>query len=177
MTDTLVAAPAPLAAPPAGMAQKTEPAQKISAREAPGDGAPQRLATAESAAPEPRKSKTAPGPAATSKPKPETKTAKAETRPEPKPKPAGSAVGSRHKKIVLAFDGTSWVDVRDVDDKRLLYQSMTEGRSVTVEGKPPFRVFLGNAKAVRMYYSGKPVDVAAHQQGLYARFVLGQAEQ
>ena len=51
---------------------------------------------------------------------------------------------------------------------------MTEGRSVTVEGKPPFRIFLGNAKAVRIDYAGKPVNVAAYQDGLYARFTLGQ---
>ena len=83
VTDALAAAPAPVPAPVAGV-QKTEPAQKISDGEAPGEGAPQRVATAATAVPEPRKSKPAPGPEATPRPKPETKTAKAKSSGDPR---------------------------------------------------------------------------------------------
>ncbi len=127
-----------------------------------------------------------PEPKTTVEPKP-----KAEPKPQPKPKavvkkattsaaatetPRSTSTQSDTKHLILSFDGTSWVDVRDAKNQRLLYQSMTEGRTVTLEGSPPFRIFLGNAKAVRIRYDGRPIDVAAHQTGLYARFVLGQVQ-
>ncbi len=128
------------------------------------------------------------------KPEPKTKVEpkpKAAPKPQPKPKavvkkattsaaatetPRSTSTQSDTKHLILSFDGTSWVDVRDANNQRLLYQSMTEGRTVTLEGSPPFRIFLGNAKAVRIRYDGRPIDVAAHQTGLYARFVLGQVQ-
>jgi cytoskeleton protein RodZ len=75
------------------------------------------------------------------------------------------------------FDGVSWADVRDARRQRLVYQQFKAGQSATVAGVPPFKVYLSNAKAVRMRYAGEPYDVSAHQTGIYARFSVGTAVQ
>jgi len=117
---------------------------------------------------------TTPKPAAAPAPRatqPEAVTAKpaVKTAPRPKKKP----VAQTEQKIRLQFSDTSWVDVRDSNDKRLVYQSVTGGQDLILAGKPPFRIFLGNAGAVKMEYAGRPVDINAYQTGMYARFVLG----
>ena len=75
--------------------------------------------------------------------------------------------------LTFAFSDTSWVDVRDREDKRLMYKSYTTGDRETVSGFPPFRVFIGNASAVQMEYAGKPYDIMAHRNGMYAKFEIG----
>jgi cytoskeleton protein RodZ len=127
---------------------------------------------AETATPSPVSA--APKPAAAPAPRamqPEAVAAKpaVKTAARPKKKP----VAQTEQKIRLQFSDTSWVDVRDSDDKRLVYQSVTGGQDLTLAGKPPFRIFLGNAGAVKMEYGGRPVDINAYQTGMYARFVLG----
>jgi cytoskeleton protein RodZ len=75
-------------------------------------------------------------------------------------------------KIVLKFSESSWAEIRDASNERLLHQSFHAGREVEVVGMPPFSVFLGNAGGVRMEYNGRPFDITPHQTGLYARFVV-----
>lgn len=76
-------------------------------------------------------------------------------------------------RIVFQFDQSSWVDLRDARGERLLYRSFQPGRRIEVEGKPPFRVFLGNARAVQIEYSGKSITPDTRSERLYARFMLG----
>jgi len=83
------------------------------------------------------------------------------------PEPGGG------REIKLEFSASSWVDLRDADGKRLLYENINQGRQVTVDGKPPFSVFLGNAGGVQIEYEGKPFDFSAFHNGVYARFELG----
>ncbi len=72
--------------------------------------------------------------------------------------------------LTLAFTDRSWVEVRDAAGQRLLYRLANAGETHTVQGKPPFRLVLGNAPAVRVEFNGKPVDVASHTKGRTARF-------
>jgi len=76
--------------------------------------------------------------------------------------------------IVLFFDKGSWADVRDVNNKRLLYRAVSQGQVVELKGMPPFKLFIGNADGVRMEYRGKPYDLSEHITGVFARFVLGE---
>ena len=78
--------------------------------------------------------------------------------------------------IILDFDAASWVDLRDAEDKRLVYEHISQGRRITVEGMPPFSVFLGNAGGVRIEYEGNPFDFSKFTNGVYARFTLGNGE-
>jgi len=80
---------------------------------------------------------------------------------------------SNGRTVMFQFDASSWVDLRDADGKRLLYEHINQGRQVSVKGKPPFSVFLGNAEGVRIEYDGKPFDFSAYVNGVYARFSLG----
>ena len=78
--------------------------------------------------------------------------------------------------LTFEFTGTSWVDVRDATDRRLMFKSYTAGEYESVSGLRPFRVFIGNAMAVRMTYAGRDYDVLPHQNGIYAKFEIGQLE-
>ena len=75
--------------------------------------------------------------------------------------------------VKLKFNSGSWVDLRDANGQRLVYENVTEGREISVQGNPPFRVFLGNAEGVQIDYAGKPFDFSAFTNGVYARFELG----
>ena len=35
----------------------------------------------------------------------------------------------------------------------------------SLEGEPPYTVFIGNAKNVKVFYGGRPVDFSAHVNG------------
>ncbi len=77
--------------------------------------------------------------------------------------------------LVLEVSDDSWVDIRDSHNRRLLYETVASGRTVTLNGAPPFSVFLGNAQGVRLSYKGKNFDITPHRRGLVARFMLGEA--
>lgn len=74
--------------------------------------------------------------------------------------------------LVLYLDADSWLDVRDNSGKRLVYETVAGGRVVSLNGKAPFNVFIGNAAAVRLVYNGKDFDIAPHRRGMIARFTL-----
>jgi cytoskeleton protein RodZ len=76
-------------------------------------------------------------------------------------------------KVVFQFDQASWIEVRDVKGKRLLYRSFQAGRRIEVDGQPPFHVFLGNARGVKVEYLGQVSTRDAASGRLYTRFVLG----
>lgn len=76
-------------------------------------------------------------------------------------------------KAVFEFAGDSWIDVRDASGDRLLYRDFPAGRRIEVEGRPPFRVYLGNANAVQVEYMGDVVEPDTGSERMYARFVLG----
>ena len=75
--------------------------------------------------------------------------------------------------VKLKFSATSWVDLRDANGQRLLYENVNQGREISVQGQPPFSIFLGNADGVEIDYGGKPFDFSAFTNGIYARFELG----
>lgn len=88
--------------------------------------------------------------------------------------PAPMATGPRGR-LVLRATQESWADVRDARQGRLLYENLTPGRVVTLEGVSPLSVFLGNAEGVQVEYNGQAVDVNRHKRGPMARFTLGEA--
>lgn len=90
--------------------------------------------------------------------------------------PESAPVSGAHK-VELEFTAGSWVDIRDADGKRLLYEDVNQGRQISVEGRPPISVFLGNAKGVIIKYNGKPFDFSKFTNGIYARFNLGASAQ
>lgn len=87
----------------------------------------------------------------------------------------GEAVGARAR-LVMYAEEDCWADIRDANQNRLLYETVTAGRVVMVEGIPPFSVFLGNGAGVRIEYNGRPFDISRHRRGPIARFTLGDSQ-
>jgi len=77
------------------------------------------------------------------------------------------------KKILVTLSADSWVDLQDSSGKRLIYDLLRAGKVRRVSGLPPFRVFLGNAKGVKIKYNGELIDIEQHIRGNLARFRIG----
>ena len=80
-------------------------------------------------------------------------------------------------RIVLQVKEASWADIRDARNNKLLYETVTAGRVITVEGIAPFSIFLGNPDGVDIVLNGKLYNIDQHKQGLVARFKLGANSQ
>jgi cytoskeleton protein RodZ len=72
----------------------------------------------------------------------------------------------------FVFKGTSWVEVRDRNERVLFSQLNPGGSERRVAGWPPFNVVVGNASEVRLTYNGKPFDLKPHTRVEVARFIL-----
>lgn len=78
-------------------------------------------------------------------------------------------------KLVLKFDGDSWVSVTDADGKRLVYGLHEADDEKEVEGKAPYKVTLGAASNVKAKLGGEDVDIKSHTvKGGTARFTLDE---
>lgn len=98
-----------------------------------------------------------------------------EVVPEPQPEPIKSPVEVANNEIVLNLSSDSWVDIKDSTGKRLIYELLRAGKQKKLSGQPPFKVFLGNAKGVKIEYNGEPFDVDKYKEGKLARFKIGKA--
>ena len=91
----------------------------------------------------------------------------AEAGPAPAPRAA-----QEKRRLVLKFDGTSWVEIRGRDGRVLVSQLNPAGSEQTVEGRPPFSLVIGNAQFVRLSYDDRQIDLAPHVKVEVARFTL-----
>ncbi|MGH8564152.1 MAG: helix-turn-helix domain-containing protein [Gammaproteobacteria bacterium] len=76
-------------------------------------------------------------------------------------------------KLVLELDRESWTEVQDARGAKLYYALAAAGQIINVAGEPPFRVVLGNAPDVEVFYNGKPFDFTPWSHGRVARFTVG----
>lgn len=76
--------------------------------------------------------------------------------------------------IEIKFLDTSWIDIRDTNDDRLAYKSFAKGETLSLSSDLPLNVFIGNASGVVVTYNNEPFDISDYQQGVYAKFRLGQ---
>ena len=74
--------------------------------------------------------------------------------------------------FTLAFQGTSWVEVRDATGVLILSVTGNAGNTQAVSGRPPFEVVLGNAAAVTVNWQGKAFDTAPFTRQNVAKFTL-----
>lgn len=72
--------------------------------------------------------------------------------------------------LVLAFRGTSWVEVKDARGNVLLSTMGYPGAKHAVGGILPLDVTLGNAEAVQVSVRGEPFDTTAYVKQNVARF-------
>ena len=83
--------------------------------------------------------------------------------------PAPASAGGQ---LRLTFEGDSWVDIRDADGNKVASRLYRPGAEETLSGKPPFKLVIGNAAQVKLFYNGQPVDLAAHVKVNVARLQL-----
>ncbi|HUK04946.1 MAG TPA: RodZ domain-containing protein [Burkholderiales bacterium] len=85
---------------------------------------------------------------------------------------AGPAAAEGMRRLHLAYEGESWVEIRAHGDKLLTSRLNAGGTEQTIEGRPPFSLIIGNAQHVRLSYDDKPVDLAPYIKVEVARFTL-----
>lgn len=86
--------------------------------------------------------------------------------------PATKADEAQLLKIETSAD--TWIEVLDVDGAHLEMDLLRAGTSREYRGKTPLRVMLGRASAVRVWFDGQEVDLAAYTRGNVARVTLGE---
>lgn len=93
--------------------------------------------------------------------------------PSPAPeRPTGTA--AERARVLIRTRDTTWVDIRDGNGEKMLYETVAAGRRIALEGVTPFAVFLGNVDAVDVELNGAAIDVTQFRRGVTARFTLGQ---
>lgn len=89
--------------------------------------------------------------------------------PPPPPTPVGT-------QLVLEFNEISWARVEDASGKSLLSGVVSPGETQTLDGKPPYAVFLGNAPGVKVSFGGVPVELKPYvRSNSTARFSVPPA--
>jgi cytoskeleton protein RodZ len=74
--------------------------------------------------------------------------------------------------VVMTFTAPCWVDVRDSERQFKLFGEMPKGTQKVLGGTPPYKMVLGNARAVTITIDGVPYDLRPHAKGNVARFTL-----
>ena len=73
---------------------------------------------------------------------------------------APASSGGTAARLDLAFSAPSWVEVSDVDGRRLLHGLIEAGSRRSLTGTAPLLVVLGNASAVTLQFNGAPVTAS-----------------
>jgi len=117
--------------------------------------------------PAPADSAAAPAPAAETPASAATPTTQA---PAPAPTPATGVPNQ----LALEFSQASFVRVEDGSGRTLKIGLVHGGERSTLDGQPPYTVFLGNAQNVKVFFGGQAVDFSAHinRQNDTARFTV-----
>lgn len=99
----------------------------------------------------------------------------ASVQPTPLPAPvAPPAVPAGLDALRLSFTGDSWVKVTDAQGRVVAQTLRHAGQSLSLSGRGPFQVNLGNAPAVTVTFNGQAVDVKPFTTGLVATFSLAR---
>ncbi len=69
--------------------------------------------------------------------------------------------------IYLHAGESSWCEILDRHDNRLVYRLLKAGETLTLSGEAPFRVFLGNAPSITLHINEKEVAFS-HLIGSYS---------
>ena len=78
--------------------------------------------------------------------------------------------------LLLTYEEDSWTEVVDSNGKQLVYRLVVKGTELALEGKPPYKILLGNAPAVKVLYKGNLFDHKRFQRDRIAYFRLGSVE-
>lgn len=74
--------------------------------------------------------------------------------------------------LQLSFSASCWVAVIDAEQQRLFYNMRSAGQQLTLTGKAPLQLTLGDPTAVQGQVNGKALDLSAFKQGQVARLTI-----
>lgn len=63
------------------------------------------------------------------------------------------------RKVSMSFSEQTWVSVTNKSGKVIFEKMQAAGSAGDFDGEPPFNMVIGNAKATKLMYLGKPVDL------------------
>ncbi|MEO7254461.1 MAG: DUF4115 domain-containing protein, partial [Casimicrobium sp.] len=72
----------------------------------------------------------------------------------------------------LTFSASSWVQVVDANSQVVIDKIFKSGDAEEITGKAPLSVVIGNAKATRLSYNGREIDLASHTRSSVARLTV-----
>lgn len=72
----------------------------------------------------------------------------------------------------IEFDDRSWIEIRDASQKVVLVGEYGAGTRHSVDGKPPFQLWIGRASGVRVFMGDRSIDLKPHTREEVARFSL-----
>ncbi|HEX5393814.1 MAG TPA: RodZ domain-containing protein [Rhodocyclaceae bacterium] len=75
-------------------------------------------------------------------------------------------------KVVIDFDGRSWVEIKDATQRVVFVGEYGAGTHQVVYGKPPFQLWIGKTSAVRVSYNDQKVNLQPHTRDEVARLTL-----
>jgi cytoskeleton protein RodZ len=85
---------------------------------------------------------------------------------------APAAAAASAATLLLTFNATSWVEVKDGKGVVIYLQTGTAGTSQTLAGTPPLDVAIGNAAGVGVAFRGQAVNLAPYTHANIARMLL-----
>lgn len=74
--------------------------------------------------------------------------------------------------LSFSFTGKSWISVRDATGQELVYGLKNAGQAVTVTGKAPFSINIGNVHVTLLSRNGRGVNLKQYARGEIASFRL-----
>jgi cytoskeleton protein RodZ len=89
------------------------------------------------------------------------------TIPIPAPKPVAAQQG-----VWFKFVESGWVKVRDAKNRVILIGEHNKGAIKKLGSVMPYKVVIGNSKAVKVEINGKVVDISSYSSGGVARFTI-----
>jgi cytoskeleton protein RodZ len=66
--------------------------------------------------------------------------------------------------LEIHFSGTSWIEVDNVENARLYQDILNIGDDLTIRGKAPFNILIGDANMVEMTFNSKKIDILARMR-------------
>jgi len=88
------------------------------------------------------------------------------------PTATGAAANAGEPLLVLSFQRSAWVQVKDRNGNVLLAQNAPAGSTQAIAGPLPLDLVLGNASDVTATFRGQPVDLSPFVRGNVARLSL-----
>jgi cytoskeleton protein RodZ len=77
--------------------------------------------------------------------------------------------------LKMVFNNDCWTVVHDANGKRLVFDTVRQGRTLEFTGPAPFKVSLGYALGIEVYYNGERFDYSQFISRRMATFFVGES--